>query len=633
MNWLSGKWKLVLGAALLILLVAGCVRAAPLVLPRIASDRPGDGGAVPDASVPSVAVQAPAQPTSTTARSVAVGPQKVPVRVGTITQTESVFGKVVGSLESALSFSLRGRVDTVSVKNGQRVEQGQVLITTESTELTRQLESAQQKLQADVAAMKQAQAQVDRAQRAAAQRAQATQQQRAAAVAGARDALQKAQDNLARVRAGASNAERRQAEAAVIQAQAAAQKAHADLDRAQSGPDPAEVRAAQRALQAAQAQVAQTQEDFNTLVNGDPLQLETAQREVQRAQSAVATAQSAPVDPRGGDSARAAHDAAVSDAQFSLQAAQDKLTRLKAGPSPATVAAARQKVEAAQDAVQAAQDKFDAIQQGPDRQTLESSQQAADHADGVLSDAQAALAALNARPSGAELRDAENQVRQAQAALDQAQNSVATSDADSSAPDLDALEQTLQQDQAQIDSLRSQLDSTRLVAPFAGTVTNIQVKAGDAVDTGKVVLTLTRPGDLLVRVQLTADEAQQVSVGQRAVVRPDQAPPDSQPLQATVTTIGKADKGTGKVANLQVNWSGDPPSLGSAAQVDLVLQQKDGVLLIPAKALRSTGTKTYVEYYDGGTRRIGDVEVGIKTAAEVEITRGLSEGQLVVVGL
>ena len=58
---------------------------------------------------------------------------------------------------------------------------------------------------------------------------------------------------------------------------------------------------------------------------------------------------------------------------------------------------------------------------------------------------------------------------------------------------------------------------------------------------------------------------------------------------------------------------------------------KDGVVVIPKKALHTAGSRRYVQYMAGGARKTVDVTVGISSATDVEITGGLSEGQLVLV--
>jgi multidrug efflux pump subunit AcrA (membrane-fusion protein) len=86
-------------------------------------------------------------------------------------------------------------------------------------------------------------------------------------------------------------------------------------------------------------------------------------------------------------------------------------------------------------------------------------------------------------------------------------------------------------------------------------------------------------------------------------------------------------------AQLQVSWpDGQTPKLGLPVQVNLTLQEKQGVLIIPRSALHQAGTQTTVEVVSGTLRHLVPVQIGITTDSAVEITSGLTEGQMVLAG-
>ena len=61
-------------------------------------------------------------------------------------------------------------------------------------------------------------------------------------------------------------------------------------------------------------------------------------------------------------------------------------------------------------------------------------------------------------------------------------------------------------------------------------------------------------------------------------------------------------------------------------------QNKDNVLLVPKKSVRSAGARKFVQYMSGSSRKVANVEVGIISGDMAEILSGLTEGQVVVVG-
>jgi HlyD family secretion protein len=218
-------------------------------------------------SASSPAAALPANPTPTTAARPGAN-QPIAAHIGTIAQTLSLVGKVSAPDEVPLSFGERLAVKSVQVKAGQSVEEGQVLITADSTDIQRSLDAAQAVLDGDVGALAQAQAAAAAAQRAAEQQAVAAQQAHADQVAAAQANLTTARANLQRVQAGPSQSDVLAAQNAVTAAEIAERSAQSDQDKLAAGPDPTQVRSAEQELANAQAAVSKAQSDFDKLTGG-----------------------------------------------------------------------------------------------------------------------------------------------------------------------------------------------------------------------------------------------------------------------------------------------------------------------------------------------------------------------------
>ena len=57
----------------------------------------------------------------------------------------------------------------------------------------------------------------------------------------------------------------------------------------------------------------------------------------------------------------------------------------------------------------------------------------------------------------------------------------------------------------------------------------------------------------------------------------------------------------------------------------VTLREKDDVLLIPQKAIRSAGARRFVEVMDGQNRTMTDVEIGIVSNGQAEVVSGLRQ--------
>jgi membrane fusion protein (multidrug efflux system) len=312
-----------------------------------------------------------------------------------------------------------------------------------------------------------------------------------------------------------------------------------------------------------------------------------------------------------------------------LTAARARLDTVRKGPDQLALDAANAAVDNARTTLQNATDRYNALQSGPTDDQVAAASNAVDTARSALATAQARLDELNSHPTPAELRDAEDKVAAARAALDRMRAGAGAAPADSGAgTDVLLLQKQVEQDRAQVTGLEQDIAAGRLVAPQAGIVSSVLVRPGDPMNRDQPVIMLAKPGTPIIRADLGDKDAARVQPGQNATIQLDGV---QDPVSASVVAVGNAQNGAGRVALLQPTWPGDPVPLGTAARVAVTVQEKQDVLLVPQKAVRSTGTRNYVQYMDGLIRRNANVEVGVSSGDMVEIVSGLTEGQLVVV--
>jgi RND family efflux transporter MFP subunit len=683
-----------------VLLVAiGAVLAALLWL-----QRQGDGSieqALNDARRPAAvrsaegstgATTAPAAQAASTAAT--GGRQAVQVRRGPIADVLTLSGRVAAADEVLLGFGIAGKVETVAVKPGDSVQEGQLLLEAESSDLQRELTAARSRVEVGVLRSEQAQQQAQAKQREAERQDVADAAQKEQALREAESALRRAQADYERVKAGAPAPERRSAEAAVASAPLSYDSALADYNRAFAGPgeieqklaeqaiasarvshakaeaelqrlsapDPAEVRSAERDVAAAQNAYARAVAAVERVSQPDPAALQAAERDVQRAELNLRSANAIKTSD---GSSRAQKQSAVRSAQLEVQDAQARLNRVRQGPPPADVEAARRDMLSARGELETARQRLEKVRSGPDPLVVEQArvavegarlavaqaeQRAAAQAAGPTEDvaarlavtvqqaqasletARAALADVNARPSKNELQDAEDRLVAAQAALDRATAAAQAPDAsepNATAYDLQMAERSLTSDRAQVETLERQLAQTKLRAPFAGTISSVKLRAGDSFEAERAVITMAKPGDPVLRADVTDRDAGRLATGQRAVVTLEGG--EGGEFEATVDTILEGEPGVGRTVQLTALWPEPAPNIGTPVQVNVTLREKDNVLIIPQKAIRSAGARRFVEVVDGQNRTVTDVEIGIVSNGQAEVISGLRQDQTVLV--
>lgn len=190
--------------------------------------------------------------------------------------------------------------------------------------------------------------------------------------------------------------------------------------------------------------------------------------------------------------------------------------------------------------------------------------------------------------------------------------------------------------QLQLKSLQDQLRNTRLTATIDGVVTFIDtIQPGDQVTAYKQLITLSDPAALqliytaagqndLAGVEVNMDVKVKIKdklFAGKVVQTPLTAPPNS-----NKTVQDKNAKA------IYIKVQGLPPdiAIGSQADITIVTQARDQVLVIPRAGLRSYMGRDYVQILDGESRKEADIEKGIVAATEVEVRKGISEGQQVI---
>ncbi len=198
---------------------------------------------------------------------------------------------------------------------------------------------------------------------------------------------------------------------------------------------------------------------------------------------------------------------------------------------------------------------------------------------------------------------------------------------------LQQLEISLSQAQLGLDSARRALEDTRLVAPVDGTVTELDLKAGESVNGGQTVIVLSDLAAFVIEVNLDETDVVRVGVGQAVVVTLDAFPGIE--LTGEVTDIAPvANVQSGVVlypVTIQLSPAEVDARVGMTADVEIVTASKAEALIVPLRAIQSEDGKSYVWRQSTNGFEQVEVTLGLMTETEVEVTGGLSEGDVVSV--
>lgn len=189
---------------------------------------------------------------------------------------------------------------------------------------------------------------------------------------------------------------------------------------------------------------------------------------------------------------------------------------------------------------------------------------------------------------------------------------------------------------AKLEQARLAVESTRLTAPFDGTVTSLDAVVGQTVGTSPI-LSIATTQDLLVRFYLDETDVDKVAVGNRVTFTFDAYP--DQPMEGEVVGVEPALK-TVDGTPVVVVWAKLPLETeatilsGMTVDVEVIAGEARGALLVPIQALRELSPGSYAVFVVGedGQLKLTPVEVGLRDFASAEILSGLSAGDVVSTG-
>ncbi|MGE5673764.1 MAG: efflux RND transporter periplasmic adaptor subunit [Mycobacterium leprae] len=201
----------------------------------------------------------------------------------------------------------------------------------------------------------------------------------------------------------------------------------------------------------------------------------------------------------------------------------------------------------------------------------------------------------------------------------------------------DAVQRDVQRRQLDLDAAQlakekweGAVQASRLVAPFDGYITAVNIKAGDSVTAYNPVISMADPRDLTVTATVDDSQLPKLGVGQRV-----QLDFTEEPNAGMGTLVELPDPNAAptvppkpKQVKIKPDTITDKEKMGLVGNAIVILQEKKNVLLLDNAAIRKYTSRTYVLLQN--PRREVDVQLGVEGATQTEIVKGLQEGDVVI---
>lgn len=195
--------------------------------------------------------------------------------------------------------------------------------------------------------------------------------------------------------------------------------------------------------------------------------------------------------------------------------------------------------------------------------------------------------------------------------------------------DYDAALNTVNTLKADIAYTQTLIDKTIIRAPFSGTIGLRQVSPGTYVTPATVLATMQQLGRMKIDFTLPEENSDLVRIG--SVVKVKLEGRDTTVRRATV--IALEPQANRLTRNLVVRAVLDNANVNPGAFAKVILSSGNGkkAILIPTNAIIPDDRNNQVILVREGKAAFVNVQTGQRTANNVEITQGLSEGDSVVV--
>jgi len=172
---------------------------------------------------------------------------------------------------------------------------------------------------------------------------------------------------------------------------------------------------------------------------------------------------------------------------------------------------------------------------------------------------------------------------------------------------------------------------TRITAPVSGTLIARNIEAGDVVQAGKVLMSLSPGGATQLVVEIDERNLRLIALGQQALVSPDAYP--QQRFSALLAYINPGINVLTGAVQVKLDVPMPPPELRQdmTISVDIEVARRPKALLAPASVVHDIDAAApWVLALEHGRAVKHPVQIGLRTGGFVEVISGLAEGDAVI---
>ncbi|RJQ35137.1 efflux RND transporter periplasmic adaptor subunit [Candidatus Parcubacteria bacterium] len=231
--------------------------------------------------------------------------------------------------------------------------------------------------------------------------------------------------------------------------------------------------------------------------------------------------------------------------------------------------------------------------------------------------------------------NAKNDINSSLASLNLAEAKLALKNEDPRDFDIAAKQAQIRQAEATLSRYLSDFSDTIIKAPVDGIITQVNFAVGETSSASKPVISMIGLSSMQIDVDVPESDITKIKIGDEVAITLDAFSSDEK-FVGTVTFVDPAatviDGVTYYAVKVSFNQKDDRIKSGMTADLTINTEKKEGVLVIPSRAVIYREDKKYVQLLDSAGQLIEkEIETGLRgDGGTIEIVSGLSEGEEVV---
>jgi membrane fusion protein (multidrug efflux system) len=188
----------------------------------------------------------------------------------------------------------------------------------------------------------------------------------------------------------------------------------------------------------------------------------------------------------------------------------------------------------------------------------------------------------------------------------------------------------LRQAEAGYSQARSMQDNAVISAPFSGRIGRIWAREGNT-SSGNPLLSISGSSGIVARILLPERDIYRLSPGLPAYVSVTAL--DGRSIPGIVTSVSPSVDPVSGLVSVQVVFDDTEGVLrpGMTGRVSVLTETVELAIVLPESVLRRSRDGYQVAVVEDGTAYLRDVQTGIRNGGNVEITEGITAGDVVIV--